>query len=303
MTIDGVANIDTGDNGGNMATTNIDAVAEFKVLTNAYQAEYGRAVGAQVQVVTKSGTPGLPRVRLLVRPPVGLERQHVDQQALGGAGAVGTQKLIEPPSLAQRLRLHPRRSRLHPGLQREQEEAVLLLERGVAEAQGPVANARHPRSPPRSSAPATSPRASTVAATPSLHPRLHRAANLTWRLQRDDPRLLRGRRRARQDPGEPALPARHRGPQHLPPAQLTARQRPQLHEPGAGDPPRREDLLRLDFQPSDTWHVTGRYMNEQRRRSAALRHHAGPVRRQHRHHRRLRTLCPARTAWSRPRAS
>src|SRR3954463_9343664 len=56
ITIDGVANIDTGDNGGNMATTNIDAVAEFKILTNAYQAEYGRAVGGQMQVVTKSGT-------------------------------------------------------------------------------------------------------------------------------------------------------------------------------------------------------------------------------------------------------
>src|ERR1044071_9221403 len=56
ITITGVANIDTGDNGGNMATTNIDAVAEFKILTNAYQAEYGRAVGGQVQVVTKSGT-------------------------------------------------------------------------------------------------------------------------------------------------------------------------------------------------------------------------------------------------------
>ncbi len=56
VTIDGVANIDTGNNGGNMATTNIDSVAEFKILTNAYQAEYGRAVGGQVQVVTKSGT-------------------------------------------------------------------------------------------------------------------------------------------------------------------------------------------------------------------------------------------------------
>ena len=56
VTIDGVANIDTGDNGGPMATTNIDAVAEFKILTNAYQAEYGRAVGGQMQIVTKSGT-------------------------------------------------------------------------------------------------------------------------------------------------------------------------------------------------------------------------------------------------------
>ncbi|MBE3123376.1 MAG: carboxypeptidase regulatory-like domain-containing protein [Planctomycetes bacterium] len=56
MTIDGVNNIDTGDNGGNMAQTNLDAIAEFKVLTSSYQAEYGRATGAQVQVVTKSGS-------------------------------------------------------------------------------------------------------------------------------------------------------------------------------------------------------------------------------------------------------
>ncbi len=56
MTIDGVTNLDTGNNGGAMATTNIDAVSEFKVLTSAYQAEYGRAAGGQVQVVTRSGT-------------------------------------------------------------------------------------------------------------------------------------------------------------------------------------------------------------------------------------------------------
>ena len=63
MTIDGVANIDTGDNGGNMATTNIDAVAEFKVLTNSYAAEYGRATGAQIQVVTKSGSQATSTAR------------------------------------------------------------------------------------------------------------------------------------------------------------------------------------------------------------------------------------------------
>ena len=56
VTIDGVTNIDTGNNGANMATTNIDAVAELKILTSSYQAEYGRAVGGQVQIVTKSGT-------------------------------------------------------------------------------------------------------------------------------------------------------------------------------------------------------------------------------------------------------
>ncbi|HUL79189.1 MAG TPA: carboxypeptidase regulatory-like domain-containing protein, partial [Vicinamibacteria bacterium] len=56
VTIDGVANIDTGNNGGNMVTTNTEAIGEFKILTNAYQAEYGRAVGGQVQMVTKSGS-------------------------------------------------------------------------------------------------------------------------------------------------------------------------------------------------------------------------------------------------------
>ncbi len=64
-----------------MATTNIDSVAEFKVLTNSY--------AGRVRPRGRRPDPGghqerhaeLPRVGLLVRPALGLECQHVDQQA------------------------------------------------------------------------------------------------------------------------------------------------------------------------------------------------------------------------------
>lgn len=55
ITVDGVSNVDTGNNGIN-GQINLEAVEEFKLLTNSYQAEYGRSSGAQVSVVTKSGS-------------------------------------------------------------------------------------------------------------------------------------------------------------------------------------------------------------------------------------------------------
>ena len=53
--MDGISAMDTGNN-GQMISMNVDAVAEVKVLTSTYQAEYGRSSGVQVMSVTKSGT-------------------------------------------------------------------------------------------------------------------------------------------------------------------------------------------------------------------------------------------------------
>jgi Carboxypeptidase regulatory-like domain/TonB-dependent Receptor Plug Domain len=56
FTIDGASNVDTGNNGGTHVTINLDAIEEVKVLTSNYQAEYGKAAGGQIALVTKSGT-------------------------------------------------------------------------------------------------------------------------------------------------------------------------------------------------------------------------------------------------------
>src|SRR5581483_7969794 len=56
LTVDGSSDIDTGNNADTHASLNPDAIAEVKVLTSNFQAEYGRAGGAFVAVVSKSGT-------------------------------------------------------------------------------------------------------------------------------------------------------------------------------------------------------------------------------------------------------
>ncbi|WP_180540564.1 TonB-dependent receptor [Nevskia soli] len=55
-TLDGIGNMDTGSNGTQHTSLNIDAVAELSVVTNAESAEFGRSVGASINVVVKSGT-------------------------------------------------------------------------------------------------------------------------------------------------------------------------------------------------------------------------------------------------------
>jgi hypothetical protein len=55
-TVDGVTNLNLGNNTGALVSINPDALEEVKVLTSNYQAEYGRAGGGFIALTTRSGT-------------------------------------------------------------------------------------------------------------------------------------------------------------------------------------------------------------------------------------------------------
>jgi len=55
-TVDGADNVDRGSNVTLLNYPSVDAIAEFKVLRGQYDPEFGRALGGQINVVTKSGT-------------------------------------------------------------------------------------------------------------------------------------------------------------------------------------------------------------------------------------------------------
>ena len=55
-TIDGVTNLNLGNNTGALVSVNPDALQEVKVLTSNYQAEYGRAGGGFIALTTRGGT-------------------------------------------------------------------------------------------------------------------------------------------------------------------------------------------------------------------------------------------------------
>ena len=54
--VDGVIANEVGNSGLMAQQINLDAIAEVRVLLNSYRAEFGRAGGGQVQIVSKSGT-------------------------------------------------------------------------------------------------------------------------------------------------------------------------------------------------------------------------------------------------------
>ena len=56
VAIDGVTEMDEGGNYTAYVTPNMDSVAEMRVLTNGYQAEYGRQSGGTINLISKSGS-------------------------------------------------------------------------------------------------------------------------------------------------------------------------------------------------------------------------------------------------------
>ena len=55
-TLDGITNLNLGNNTGALVSINPDAIEEMKVLTSNYQAEYGRSGGGVIALTTRGGT-------------------------------------------------------------------------------------------------------------------------------------------------------------------------------------------------------------------------------------------------------
>ncbi len=56
ITIDGAPAVRTRSNGTSVGVADVDATSQVQILTNSYQAEYGRTSGGQIRIVPKSGT-------------------------------------------------------------------------------------------------------------------------------------------------------------------------------------------------------------------------------------------------------
>jgi hypothetical protein len=54
--VDGVSDVDVGSNITLLSTPSLESIAEFKIITNGYQAEWPRSGGGVINVVTKSGS-------------------------------------------------------------------------------------------------------------------------------------------------------------------------------------------------------------------------------------------------------
>ncbi len=260
VTIDGVANIDTGNNGGNMATTNIDAVAEFKILTNAYQAEYGRAVGGQLQVVTKSGTQSFHGSGYWYGRRSDWNANSWTNKRAAAPPPVGTGRLITPPDATRNDYGYTLGGPVFiPGTFNEEKQKLFFFwSQEFQRRKDPVAD-RTSRVPTALERRGDFSQSVDNNGNPFPYIRdfttgLPCSAADTRGCFRDGGVLGRIPQSRLYAPGIAALNI-------FPAPNFTAGSGINFTSQVPNEAPRREDLLRLDFQASDKWRFTGRYMN------------------------------------------
>ena len=81
--VDGANNNDDviGQRAGTQARTPIEAIQEFQVITNQFDAEFGRTTGAIINAITKQGTNRVPRQRVRLLPGRGADGERLLRQA------------------------------------------------------------------------------------------------------------------------------------------------------------------------------------------------------------------------------
>jgi hypothetical protein len=260
VTIDGVTNLDNGTNAGYMATTNLDALAEVRILTNAYQAEYGRAVGGQVQLVTRSGTQSFHGSGYWYARRGSWNANSWTNKRAAAPPPLGIGQEIEPPDTSRNDFGYtiggpifvPRR------FNTERRKLFFFWSQEFQRRSDPVGEVQG--------------RVPTLLEREGDFSHSVDATGTLWPYVRDYATNL------------PCGPADTRGCyQHqgvlgrIPPDRLyqlglnVLRVYPEPNFAGAGglnyrsqtpsDMPRREELLRLDYQPAERWRLTARYMH------------------------------------------
>ena len=123
--LDGGDNMDNGSNTTLNVYPSVDAIAEFKVLTSNYGAQYGRNGSGTVEVETKSGTKQFHGDAYEFVRNDAFNAQNYFDMARRRIGSAAVQE--------ERLRLHHWRPGFYPRrLQQGQAEDLLLLVAGMA---------------------------------------------------------------------------------------------------------------------------------------------------------------------------
>ncbi len=129
---DGVTNKDTGSNSGNYAAPALDSIAEVRVQTSNFQAEYGRSSGATITVITRSGSKDFHGSAAYYKRDTGLNGNEFSRRQQCGLGV--TAQCKPPLYKFDNDGVDARRPGAGAGhrLQQGAQQAVLLLLAGPA---------------------------------------------------------------------------------------------------------------------------------------------------------------------------